>query len=261
MPGFRKAVDRLIRLPRAAATAVGDAPPPGASHLRTALHPYIPTSQADQEAALLTAALAEVVGYEVRLGTGQAVGLGRDALGEFHALQVYLVDLLGLQQTGAVGHVQTAAGDVVLAVADPAAALTAVLGQVMELTGLDQGSVVDGLIGVFGGLPGIGVMFGLVQVTRHGVALFQSTYGLLYAKGTGAQADSAIVQYGYAAVGRVRSRQALHATATFTTAIAATGVAAATGFGGAVVADSEWQAEYEESIAKVRVLMQTLQGL
>jgi para-aminobenzoate synthetase component 1 len=31
--------------------------------------------------------------------------------------------------------------------------------------------------------------------------------------------------------------------------------------GGAVVADSEWQAEYEESIAKVRVLMQTLQGL
>ncbi|WP_322362162.1 aminodeoxychorismate synthase component I [Pseudomonas sp. Teo4] len=31
--------------------------------------------------------------------------------------------------------------------------------------------------------------------------------------------------------------------------------------GGAVVADSNWQAEYEESIAKVRVLMQTLQGL
>ncbi|MCO7517985.1 aminodeoxychorismate synthase component I [Pseudomonas guariconensis] len=31
--------------------------------------------------------------------------------------------------------------------------------------------------------------------------------------------------------------------------------------GGAVVADSDWQAEYEESIAKVRVLMQTLQGL
>ncbi|WP_236184126.1 aminodeoxychorismate synthase component I [Pseudomonas juntendi] len=31
--------------------------------------------------------------------------------------------------------------------------------------------------------------------------------------------------------------------------------------GGAVVADSEWQAEYEESIAKVRVLLQTLQGL
>lgn len=31
--------------------------------------------------------------------------------------------------------------------------------------------------------------------------------------------------------------------------------------GGAVVADSEWEAEYEESIAKVRVLMQTLQGL
>ncbi|GLO47202.1 aminodeoxychorismate synthase component I [Pseudomonas putida] len=31
--------------------------------------------------------------------------------------------------------------------------------------------------------------------------------------------------------------------------------------GGAVVADSEWQAEYEESIAKVRVLMETLQGL
>jgi para-aminobenzoate synthetase component 1 len=31
--------------------------------------------------------------------------------------------------------------------------------------------------------------------------------------------------------------------------------------GGAVVADSQWQAEYEESIAKVRVLMQTLQGL
>ncbi|WP_312933963.1 aminodeoxychorismate synthase component I [Pseudomonas sp.] len=31
--------------------------------------------------------------------------------------------------------------------------------------------------------------------------------------------------------------------------------------GGAVVADSHWQAEYEESIAKVRVLMETLQGL
>ncbi|MER2297410.1 MAG: aminodeoxychorismate synthase component I [Pseudomonas sp.] len=31
--------------------------------------------------------------------------------------------------------------------------------------------------------------------------------------------------------------------------------------GGAVVADSDWQAEYEESIAKVRVLMQTLQSL
>lgn len=31
--------------------------------------------------------------------------------------------------------------------------------------------------------------------------------------------------------------------------------------GGAVVADSEWQAEYEESIAKVRVLMETLQHL
>ncbi|MDF2489949.1 MAG: para-aminobenzoate synthase subunit [Pseudomonas sp.] len=31
--------------------------------------------------------------------------------------------------------------------------------------------------------------------------------------------------------------------------------------GGAVVADSQWQAEYEESIAKVRVLMETLQGL
>ncbi|AVF55131.1 aminodeoxychorismate synthase component I [Pseudomonas fulva] len=31
--------------------------------------------------------------------------------------------------------------------------------------------------------------------------------------------------------------------------------------GGAVVADSEWQAEYEESIAKVRVLMQTLQAI
>ncbi|WP_286918370.1 aminodeoxychorismate synthase component I [Pseudomonas sp. UBA6753] len=31
--------------------------------------------------------------------------------------------------------------------------------------------------------------------------------------------------------------------------------------GGAVVADSEWQAENEESIAKVRVLMETLQGL
>ncbi|MEJ5861732.1 aminodeoxychorismate synthase component I [Pseudomonas farsensis] len=31
--------------------------------------------------------------------------------------------------------------------------------------------------------------------------------------------------------------------------------------GGAVVADSSWQAEYEESIAKVRVLMQTLQAL
>ena len=31
--------------------------------------------------------------------------------------------------------------------------------------------------------------------------------------------------------------------------------------GGAVVADSEWQAEYEESIAKVRVLMETLQSL
>ncbi|MFB4393534.1 MULTISPECIES: aminodeoxychorismate synthase component I [unclassified Pseudomonas] len=31
--------------------------------------------------------------------------------------------------------------------------------------------------------------------------------------------------------------------------------------GGAVVADSQWEAEYEESIAKVRVLMQTLQSL
>jgi len=31
--------------------------------------------------------------------------------------------------------------------------------------------------------------------------------------------------------------------------------------GGAVVADSNWQAEYEESIAKVRVLMESLQGL
>lgn len=31
--------------------------------------------------------------------------------------------------------------------------------------------------------------------------------------------------------------------------------------GGAVVADSHWQAEYEESIAKVRVLMETLQAL
>ncbi|CAM3692473.1 Aminodeoxychorismate synthase component 1 [Pseudomonas reidholzensis] len=31
--------------------------------------------------------------------------------------------------------------------------------------------------------------------------------------------------------------------------------------GGAVVADSQWEAEYEESIAKVRVLMETLQGL
>jgi para-aminobenzoate synthetase component 1 len=31
--------------------------------------------------------------------------------------------------------------------------------------------------------------------------------------------------------------------------------------GGAVVADSDWQAEYEESIAKVRVLLQTLQSL
>ncbi|WDY59697.1 aminodeoxychorismate synthase component I [Pseudomonas sp. PSKL.D1] len=31
--------------------------------------------------------------------------------------------------------------------------------------------------------------------------------------------------------------------------------------GGAVVADSQWQAEYEESIAKVRVLMETLQSL
>ncbi|BBH47125.1 aminodeoxychorismate synthase component I [Pseudomonas sp. KU43P] len=31
--------------------------------------------------------------------------------------------------------------------------------------------------------------------------------------------------------------------------------------GGAVVADSDWRAEYEESIAKVRVLMQTLQRL
>jgi len=28
-----------------------------------------------------------------------------------------------------------------------------------------------------------------------------------------------------------------------------------------VVADSQWEAEYEESIAKVRVLMQTLQSL
>ncbi|TDF84764.1 aminodeoxychorismate synthase component I [Pseudomonas sp. H9] len=31
--------------------------------------------------------------------------------------------------------------------------------------------------------------------------------------------------------------------------------------GGAVVADSDWQAEYEESITKVRVLLETLQGL
>ncbi|MGE7992947.1 aminodeoxychorismate synthase component I [Pseudomonas sp. NPDC089554] len=31
--------------------------------------------------------------------------------------------------------------------------------------------------------------------------------------------------------------------------------------GGAVVADSQWEAEYEESIAKVRVLMETLQSL
>ncbi|MCE1113806.1 MULTISPECIES: aminodeoxychorismate synthase component I [Pseudomonas] len=31
--------------------------------------------------------------------------------------------------------------------------------------------------------------------------------------------------------------------------------------GGAVVADSDWQAEYEESIAKVRVLLETLQAL
>ena len=31
--------------------------------------------------------------------------------------------------------------------------------------------------------------------------------------------------------------------------------------GGAVVADSDWQSEYEESIAKVRILMQTLQAL
>ncbi|WP_425930040.1 aminodeoxychorismate synthase component I [Pseudomonas sp. NyZ201] len=31
--------------------------------------------------------------------------------------------------------------------------------------------------------------------------------------------------------------------------------------GGAVVADSEWQAEYQESITKVRVLLETLQGL
>ena len=31
--------------------------------------------------------------------------------------------------------------------------------------------------------------------------------------------------------------------------------------GGAVVADSDWQSEYEESIAKVRVLMETLQSL
>lgn len=31
--------------------------------------------------------------------------------------------------------------------------------------------------------------------------------------------------------------------------------------GGAVVADSAWESEYEESIAKVRVLMETLQGL
>ena len=31
--------------------------------------------------------------------------------------------------------------------------------------------------------------------------------------------------------------------------------------GGAVVADSQWEAEYEESITKVRVLLQTLQGL
>ncbi|MDF0730967.1 aminodeoxychorismate synthase component I [Pseudomonas entomophila] len=31
--------------------------------------------------------------------------------------------------------------------------------------------------------------------------------------------------------------------------------------GGAVVADSQWQSEYEESIAKVRVLLETLQGL
>ncbi len=31
--------------------------------------------------------------------------------------------------------------------------------------------------------------------------------------------------------------------------------------GGAVVADSEWEAEYQESITKVRVLLETLQGL
>ncbi|MNJ81958.1 Aminodeoxychorismate synthase component 1 [compost metagenome] len=31
--------------------------------------------------------------------------------------------------------------------------------------------------------------------------------------------------------------------------------------GGAVVADSQWQAEYEESITKVKVLLDTLQNL
>ncbi|MNJ60515.1 Aminodeoxychorismate synthase component 1 [compost metagenome] len=31
--------------------------------------------------------------------------------------------------------------------------------------------------------------------------------------------------------------------------------------GGAVVADSDWQAEYEESITKVKVLLDTLQSL
>ncbi|MCY1464006.1 Aminodeoxychorismate synthase component 1 [compost metagenome] len=31
--------------------------------------------------------------------------------------------------------------------------------------------------------------------------------------------------------------------------------------GGGIVADSEWQAEYQESITKVKVLLDTLQGL
>ncbi|RZA24768.1 MAG: aminodeoxychorismate synthase component I, partial [Proteobacteria bacterium] len=31
--------------------------------------------------------------------------------------------------------------------------------------------------------------------------------------------------------------------------------------GGAIVADSQWQAEYEESIFKVKVLLDTLAGL
>jgi para-aminobenzoate synthetase component 1 len=31
--------------------------------------------------------------------------------------------------------------------------------------------------------------------------------------------------------------------------------------GGGIVADSDWQSEYNESITKVRVLLQTLEGL
>jgi para-aminobenzoate synthetase component 1 len=31
--------------------------------------------------------------------------------------------------------------------------------------------------------------------------------------------------------------------------------------GGGIVADSDWQAEYQESITKVRILLETLQNL